>query len=47
MDKEYMVHIYTGTLLSHKKKQNCDIWRDVAGPRDCQKEVIKRKTNIY
>ena len=47
MDKEYMAHIYTGTLLSHKKKQNCAIWRDVDGPRDCQKEVSHKEKNKY
>ena len=42
-----MAHIYTGTLLSHKKKQNCAIWRDVDGPRDCQKEVSHKEKNKY
>ena len=30
MDKEDMVHIYNGILLSHKKEQNFIICRDVA-----------------
>ena len=31
MDKEDVVHIYNGILLSHKEKQNCTICRDVNG----------------
>ena len=38
MDKEDMVHIYNGILLSHKKEQNFIICRDVDGPRDCHTE---------
>ena len=34
MDKEDVVHIYKGILLSHKKEQNWVICRDVDGPRD-------------
>ena len=30
MDK-HVVHIYNGILLSHKKKSNCVICRDVDG----------------
>ena len=45
MDKESMVHIYTGILLIYKKEWNCAICRDVDGPRDCQSKVRKRKTN--
>ena len=37
-DKEDVVHIYTGILFSHKKKQNHAICRDVDGPRDCYTE---------
>ena len=36
-----MVHIYNGILLSHKKKQNCVILRDMDGPRDCHVEWSK------
>ena len=41
MDKEDMVHIYNGILLSPKKEQNCAICRDVDGPRDCHTEWSK------
>ena len=34
MDKEDVVHIYNGILLSHKKEQNWVICRDVDGPRE-------------
>ena len=34
MDKVEVVHIYNGTLLSHKKEQNWVICRNVDGPRD-------------
>ena len=43
-----MVHIYRGTLLSQKKKQNWVICSDVDGPEFViQSEVRKRKTSIY
>ena len=35
MDKEDVVHIYNGILLSHKKEWNWVICKDVDGPRDC------------
>ena len=38
MDKEDVVHIYNGILLSHKKEQNWVICRDVDGPTDCHTE---------
>ena len=38
MDKEDVVHIYNGILLSHEKEQNWVICRDVDGPRDCHTE---------
>ena len=38
MDKEDGVHIYSGMLLSHKNEQNCAIYRNVDGPRDCHIE---------
>ena len=40
-DKEDVVHIYNGILLSHKKEPNCAICRDVDGPRDCHTEWSK------
>ena len=35
IDKEALVHIYNGILLSHKKEGNWLICRDVDGSRDC------------
>ena len=35
MDKEDVVHIYSGILLRHQNEQNNTICSDVAGPRDC------------
>ena len=35
MDKENVVQMYNGILLSHKKEQKWVIRRDVDGPRDC------------
>ena len=34
VDKEDVIHIQNGILLSHKKEQNCAICRDADGPRD-------------
>ena len=48
MDKEVVVHIYNGLLLSHKKKRNLVICSEVDGPRVCHIErskFRKRKTN--
>ena len=41
MDKEDVVHIYNGVLLSHKEERNWVICRDVDGPRDCHTEWSK------
>ena len=41
MDKEDVVHIYNGILLSHKKKQNNAICSNLGGPRDCPTELSK------
>ena len=38
MDKEDVVHIYNGIVLSHKKERNCAICRDVDGPGDSHTE---------
>ena len=38
MDKEEVVHIYDGILLSHKKEQNNAIFSEIGGSRDCQTE---------
>ena len=34
MDKEDVVHIYNGILLSHKKEWNNAICSNIDGPRD-------------
>ena len=41
MDKEDVVHIYNGILLSHKKEWNWVICSEVNGPRDCHTEWSK------
>ena len=41
MDKEDVVHIYNGILLSHKKEWNNAIFSNMDGPRDCHTEWIK------
>ena len=38
MDKEDVVHIDNGILLSHKQERNWVICRDTEGPRDCRTE---------
>ena len=40
VDKEDVVHIHNGILLRHYKEWNLS-FRDVVGPRDCQKEWTK------
>ena len=48
MDKEDVVHIYNGILLSPKKEQNWVICRDVDGSRDfIQSEVSQKEKNKY
>ena len=48
MDKEDMVHIYNGILLSHKKKQVWVSWTELDEPRACYTQLSKSeiKTNI-
>ena len=46
MDKEDVVHIYNGILLSHKKEQNNAICNNMDGPRDYHTKVSQTKTNI-
>ena len=41
MDKEDMVHIYNGILLSHEKEWIQVICRDMDGPRVCYTEWSK------
>ena len=40
-DKEDVVHIYNGIVLSHKKEWNCVICRDMDGSRDWETEWSK------
>ena len=40
-DKEDVVHIYNGILLSHKKEWNNAICSNMDGPRDCHTEWNK------
>ena len=41
MDKEDVVHMYNGILLSHKKERNNAICSDMDGPKDCHTEWRK------
>ena len=41
MDKEDVVHIYNGLLLSYKKELNNAICSEMDGPRDCHTECSK------
>jgi len=41
MDQEYVVHIYSGIPLSHKKEWNNVIGSNMAGPRDYHTEWSK------
>ena len=41
MDKEDVVHIYNGVLLSHRKELNNAICSDMDGPRDYHIEWSK------
>ena len=42
MDKEDVVHIYNGILLSHKKEWNFAIRSNMDGPRDCHTEWVSQ-----
>ena len=42
MDKD-VAYTYNEMLLSHKQEQNCAIYRDMDGPRDCHTELNKSK----
>ena len=48
MDKEYVVHIYNGTLFKHKKEKNNAICSNMDGSRNCLSEWSKsdRKRQI-
>ena len=43
MDKEIVVHIYNGILLSHKKERNWVICSDVDESRDCHKSEREKQ----
>ena len=49
MDKEDVVHIYNGILLSYKKEWNIVIWSNMDGPRDYHTKRSKsdRERQIY
>ena len=46
MDKEDVVHIYNGILLSHEKERNWVICRDVDGSV-IESEVSQKEENKY
>ena len=46
VDKEGVVHIYSGILLSHKKEWNNAICSNMDGPTDYHTKWSQRKTNI-
>ena len=41
MDREDVVHIYSGILLSHRRERNYALCRDMDGPRDYRTEWSK------
>ena len=47
MDKNVVVHIHNGILLSHKKEQNWVICSDVDEPRVCHTEWSKSEERKY
>ena len=48
MDKEDVVHIYNGILLSYKEEGNWVICRDADGPRICHtSEICQKAKNKY
>ena len=46
-DKEDVVYIYNGILLSHKKEWNNTICSNIDGPRDYQQSEIKKRQKLY
>ena len=46
MDKEDVVHIYNGILLSHKKERNWVLCRDVDGQSEVKSEREKQVSYI-
>ena len=47
MDKEDVVHIYNGILLSHKKASNNAICSNMDGPRDYHTKSSKTEKDKY
>ena len=47
MDKEDVVHIYNGILLSHKKEWNNVIGSNMDGPREIHTEWRKSEKEKY
>ena len=46
MEKEVVVHIYNGILISHKKEQNWVICWDMDGSTDCHTEWSQSEKQI-
>ena len=42
MDTDDVVHVYNGTLLSHKKEWNNAICSNIDGPRDYHTEEVSQ-----
>ena len=47
MDKEDVVHIYNGILLSHKKEWNNAICSNMDGPRDYHTKWSQKEKDKY
>ena len=47
MDREDVVHIHNGILLSNKKEQNNAICSNMDGPRDCHTEWSQTEKDTY
>ena len=47
MDKEDVVHLYNGILVSHKKEGNNAICSNMDGPRDHHTKWSKSDREIY
>ena len=47
MDKEHVVNIYNGVLLSHKKEQNSGIWSNMDTTRDYHTKRSQKQQNKH
>ena len=47
MDKEDVVQIYSGIILSHKSEWNNAIYSNMSGPRNCDAEWSKSEKDKY